>query len=185
MDDDTMPPTAPMPPQSLTERRPGTGAGAAGLPLDAVIPLQPLSGQPIADGSEALAALRDRALDAERGFAVMVDKAEPEFRATAESFRALHERHAATIAEFLTARGLPVDAEGSFMGNVNAAVVTVRAFFDTIDADVMAQVRDGEKSVLEAFDTAVAAPLVGTEAMTLRKMRDELTTLIARSSTPA
>lgn len=184
MDDDHTPPRPPVTVQGSTGNHPQAGPGDSARALDAIIPLEPLSGTPINDGSETLAALRDRALDAERGLAVMVDKAEPEFRATAESLRELHHRHATAIGQMLTSRGLPLDAEGSYMGNVNAAVVTVRAFFDKIDADVMTQVRDGEQTVLKAFDVALAGPVPRDEAAALRRMRDELTALLARSRVP-
>lgn len=159
----------------LEGRGDGTGASAA------TIPLQPQPDRPVTDGSEALVALRDRALDAEKGFATMVGKAEPSFRSVAESFRSLHDQHASIIGQLLIDRGLQPDSEGSFMGNVNQAVVTLRAFFDDIDEDVMKQVRDGEKNVLAAFDTALAAPLFGPEAGTVRRLRDELSDLLRRT----
>lgn len=148
------------------------------LAFDEADPLNAEGRQPTGDGDAALLGLFDTCVDAERGFATMVDKAEPEFRDTAERFRALHDRHAALLRNLLSDRGLEPDSEGSFMGNVNEMVVTVRAFFDDIDADVMAQVRDGESRVLGAFDRAIAAPLLGPEAMMLRRLRDELTALL-------
>lgn len=94
--------------------------------------------------NDALAKLYDRTLDAMQGYVTMVEKAEPSFRDTAERFRALHVRHADVLARLLADLGVEADGEGSLMGRINQAVVSVRAFFDEIDEDVMDQVRSGE-----------------------------------------
>ena len=134
--------------------------------------------------SEALVALHNRTVDALHGYAIMVEKAEPSFRATAEQFRALHARHADALARMLSEMGVEADPGGTFMATVNRTMVTVRAFFDAIDEDVMQQIRSGEDWVLAAFDDAIVAvssklvDLVPTTAA-LRDMRDELATLLS------
>ena len=148
------------------------------LPLALADPVEPVEGR---DGAPALVALYDRSVDSVKGYAKMVDKAEPSFRPIAERFHALHVRHTETLARLLADLGVGAAADGSVMGLVNQAVVTFRAFFDDIDEDVMDQVRSGEDWVLKAFDDAIAEQpgLV----LVLREMRDELTDLLAETRT--
>lgn len=128
-------------------------------------------------GTDALETLHNRSVDTATGYAKMVEKAEPEFRGTVERFRALHAAHAQTLARILVERGVDFSPNGTLMGTVHKAVVSVRAIFDEIDEDVMAQVRSGETWVLDAFDVAIAEePALGG---TLRTMRAELDTLLA------
>ena len=125
--------------------------------------------------------LRDlytRIIDAKAGFDVMVDKAEPEFRDVATSFHDMHTRHAEKLREMLHGY---VDEDGSLMGTVNKAVVSLRAFFDEIDEDVMDQVRQGEKWVLESFREAEANCAAPHEAE-LIAMRAELEDLLERTA---
>lgn len=114
--------------------------------------------QPIQDIDDEtldrLANAHTRTIDALAGFEKMVEEAEPEFRAVAEDFRELHARHADTFAAILTAGGRAPDEDGSFMSSINVLVVSARAFFDRIDADVMKQIRNGEAHVLEAYRAA-------------------------------
>ena len=131
---------------------------------------------------EALIALYNRTVDSTKGYARMVEKAEPSFRDTAERFRALHARHAGDLARFLATMGIEADADGTLMGTVNQAVVTFRAFFDDIDEDVMDQIRSGEDWVLKAFGSAIAEEAHPTRAASLREMQTELTALLADTS---
>lgn len=131
------------------------------------------------DAADALLALQRRTADVLAGYVTMVDKAEPEFRPVVERFRALHDRHNAALTAILIRHGVEPDADGSFMGTVNKAVVSVRAMFDEIDADVMDSIRDGENHVLEAFDEAITATgMPPADVTDLRDMRDELTVLL-------
>jgi hypothetical protein len=131
--------------------------------------------------SEALMALYDRTVDSVKGFATMVDKAEPAFRDTAERFRALHARHADTLARLLADAGVETKAGGTVMGTFNQAVVTFRAFFDDLDEDVMDQVRSGEDWVLKAFDVAILEQAGAGAADELRSMQAELAALVAET----
>lgn len=131
------------------------------------------------DAADALLTLQRRTVDALAGYVTMVDKAEPGFRPVAERFRALHDRHNAALTATLIRHGVEPDADGSFMGTVNKAVVSLRALFDDIDADVMDSIRDGENHVLEAFDDAIGAVgMPPADVTMLRDMRDELTLVL-------
>lgn len=122
--------------------------------------------------------LHTRIVDAKAGFDVMVDKAEPEFRDVAVSFRDMHARHAEAIADMLHGN---VDADGSIMGTVNKAVVSLRAWFDEIDEDVMDQVRHGEAHVIDAYRTAEKHSAPADEAR-LIALRAELEDLLDRTA---
>jgi len=130
---------------------------------------------------DALVALHTRTVDTLPGYDKMLEKAEPEFRPVVARFRELHGQHATDLAAILAARGEPVDGEGSMMGVVNRAVVAVRSFFDDIDADVMKAIRNGEETVMSAFDNALMQPLEPAETLDIGEMRDELVALLGSS----
>lgn len=132
-----------------------------------------------AERAPALATIYDRSVDSVKGFARMVEKTEPSFRATAARFRALHAGHVDRLAALLAAKGVMPDADGTVMGTVNQAVIGFRAIFDDIDDDVMDQVRSGEDWILKAFDAAIAEH--PEAAAPLQAMRNELTNLLAET----
>lgn len=131
---------------------------------------------------DAITTLHIRSVDTLAGFAKMVEKAEPDFRPVAEDFRALHARHADRLARILTAHGRTPDQDGTFMATVNATVVSMRAFFDEIDEDVLTAIHNGEDYVLAAFDDALAQPLPVAEVSEIAAMRDELRTLLSQNA---
>ena len=128
---------------------------------------------------QTLSDLHDLTIDAASGYATMVEKAEPGFRTTAARFHALHTQQAGELARLLSDIGGTVNIDGTLMGTVNKAVVTVRSWFDDIDADVMDQVRRGEDHILSAFDAALASHLPDGHRAALGDMRDAVTGLLA------
>lgn len=130
---------------------------------------------------KALTDLHTATLDALAGFETMVEKAEPEFRPVALQFRDLHANHAMELAELITHAGGAVDRDGSLMGTINKVVVSARAFFDEIDADVMQQIRSGEDHVLSKFDEAVESPVDASTDARVLAMRDEVKTLLSQT----
>lgn len=131
------------------------------------------------DTNDGIAILHTRTVDALRGFAKMVEKAEPEFRPVAQQFHDLHARHAEALAKILAAAGREVDANGSFMGAINETVIGLRAFLDEIDEDVMNSVRSGEDNILKAFDGALEVGLPPEQEMAIIAMREELAALLS------
>lgn len=138
--------------------------------------------QPMID---ALVTLHTRSIDSRMGYEKMVEKAEPEFRPTVQSFHNLHADHASVIARILADKGYSSDDEGSIMGSINRAVVAVRSFFDDVDADLMAAIHDGEQHVLAAFSDALAQPLPTEDVAKLTTLRDDLVALLAKTSAAA
>jgi hypothetical protein len=131
-----------------------------------------------ADAIEGIVTLHTRTVDAMKGYAKMVQNAETKFRPVAQQFHDVHTRHAAALSVMLASAGREVDENGSFIGTVNATVVSLRAFFDEIDEDVMESVRSGEDHVLKAFDGALEYGLPTDQASELAHMRDELVALL-------
>ncbi len=127
---------------------------------------------------QPLSELHDLTVDAVAGYTTMVEKAEPGFVNTASRFKALHAEQAEKLAGMLTDIGGTVNTDGTIMGSVNKAVVTVRSWFDDIDEDIMDQVRSGEDHLLSAFDKAIMSHLPVGHRTTLRDMRDALTDLL-------
>ena len=68
------------------------------------------------------------------------------------------------------------------MSTVNKAVVSVRAFFDEIDDDVMDNIRDGEEHVLESLAKAEAALPAGRYRDEVATMRTELQALLEETA---
>jgi Domain of unknown function (DUF2383) len=148
-------------------------------PTVPVIPLPDPVAEPVTHReADALMTLYDRTLASVKGYAKMVEKAEPSFRDTAAQFHALHVGHVGELARMLGNLGLEADAGGTFMGTVNQAVVTFRAFFDDIDDDVMDQIRSGEDWVLKAFDAAIVEQEGAEATVRLREMQAELSALL-------
>jgi uncharacterized protein (TIGR02284 family) len=131
--------------------------------------------------ADALIIAHRRTVDALAGYDTMIEKAKPEIRPIVEQFRTLHASHADTLGRYIADLGLTPDQDGSIMGSVNKAVVSLRAMFDDIDADVMESIRNGEEHVRKAFDDAVANAGSSTVQMQLQQMRDELVALIDRT----
>lgn len=148
--------------------------------MQTVIPPRLLSADlPGTDRHTALAVLHDRNIDMVKGFATMAEKAEPTFRDTAERFRALHARHADALARLLADLGVDTSPDGTLMGYVHTAVVSVRAFLDAIDEDVMDQVRAGEASLMQSYDDAIAESVAHGFVSTLQQMRAEVQAEVA------
>lgn len=134
------------------------------------------------DRLDTIETLYNRTVDALAGYEKMVEKAEPSFRPTAQAFRALHAGHADRLSRLLSDLGRDVSEDGTLMGTINVAVVSMRSMFDAIDHDVMENIRSGEDSILGAFDNAIAKCDDATLAAELSDMRLALTSLLDRTS---
>lgn len=145
--------------------------------------LQPMTADLVDGGAQydALTALHHRTVDVLAGYDKMVEKAEPSFKPVVEAFQSLHATQAQQIARILLDLGQDIDADGTLMGTVNVAVVSLRALFDDIDAGIMDKIRDGEASVLLAFDDAVQESPDAATTTALTQMRADLVALLDRT----
>ena len=133
--------------------------------------------------TDRLAELHTRLLDTIAGLDAVLEKAEPEFVSIARDFRTLHDRHAQAVAAMLTEDGHDPAADGSFFGHVNRAVVAVRSWFDDISTNIMDALVEGEKHVLDAYDSVLEMTPEGTRRQTLTEQRTELVALLDRHAT--
>ena len=135
--------------------------------------------------ADAVATLHTRTMDVKAGYKTMVEKAEPDFRHVPEAFLALHQKQADALTRMLVELGRSPDADGSFMGTVNQAVVSLRAVFDKIDEDVIGSIQSGEDHVLNAFEKALAIESPAPAAAELMEMRDALQRLLTQTAAQA
>lgn len=118
---------------------------------------------------DRLAEIHTRVLDTINGFEKLIDKAEPDFIPVAKAFHDMHTRHERDLAEYLLKAGRDPEQDGSFFGSVNKAVIEMRSWFSDIDHNVMDQVKEGEKHVLEAYQEARdSAQTVEANSMLMR-----------------
>lgn len=103
---------------------------------------------------DRLAEVHTRVLDTLNGFEKLIDKAEPDFVPVARAFHEMHTRHERDLADYLSKAGRSPQHDGSFFGTVNKAVIEMRSWFTEIDHNVMEQIKQGEKHVLEAYQSA-------------------------------
>jgi uncharacterized protein (TIGR02284 family) len=127
----------------------------------------------------ALVAAHDRTVDALQGFDKMAESADPAFRPVVTDLLDLHRRHAAALASMLARYGADPQDGGTLMGQVNRAVVAVRAAFGGIDHDSVEQIADGEAHVLEAYEEAMNAGVTVEERQTLVALHGELAARVA------
>lgn len=106
------------------------------------------------DRLDLIAKVHTRVLDTISGFDKLVEKAEPEFKPTAQSFLVAHSRHETVLAAYLAQCGREPDEDGSFIGTLNRAVIEARSWFEDVDKDILDRVADGERQLLETYAEA-------------------------------
>ena len=115
--------------------------------------------QPESDAFDLVAEIHTRVLDTIAGLEKLHEKAEPEFKPVAQQLLSLHRRQSADLQAHLADAGCEAEADGSFFSTVNRAVIEMRSWFDEVTSDnVMSQVKEGEKHVLDAYHDAKGHP---------------------------
>ncbi len=127
---------------------------------------------------DALAEVHTRVLDTIAGFEKTVDKAEPEFEKTAQTFLWVHRRHEEELATALRRFGREPQDDGSFFATVNRAAIEVRSWFEEVSTNIMDRVIEGEKHVLESYEAAAAAGLDASTRTMLERHAEEIRTLL-------
>lgn len=134
--------------------------------------------EPEDDRLDRIAEVHTRVLDTVQGFEKLIEKAEPGFLPIARTFLDLHTTHARELALYLSSKGRDPHDDGSFFGTVNKAMIEMRSWFSDIDHNVMDQIKEGEKHVLDAYQQArEGAQTVEANAMLMRHA-DEINTLM-------
>ena len=126
------------------------------------------------------AKVHTRVLDVIRGYEELVERAEPDLRPLAERMLALHRADHEGLHALLAARGHAPDDGGSLMSLVQENVIRVRSWFDDMDRDLIPRIREGEQSLIEIYDEAIAAaPADGEDRATLESQRARLSEAVA------
>jgi Domain of unknown function (DUF2383) len=117
-------------------------------------------------------------IDAVNGYERMLDKAEVEFRGTIRNLIEQHQSDERALRQVLDRAGAASQNNGSFMTNVHQTVVTVRSWFDDIDADLIPQIISGEERIIDLYDQAIKASDQGEALETLSGQRTALASAI-------
>jgi hypothetical protein len=142
---------------------------------------------------EVLEKLHTALVDSCRGYVKAVEQAEDTaMYEIAEAALSLHRRHAAELRRELGKAGRIVDVDGSIVGTVHVAAVTLRSAIAGLDRTALSAFIDGEQRNVKIYDETIATvgSVVGTRDAQplLTVQRRELLALIAemeRRSMPA
>jgi uncharacterized protein (TIGR02284 family) len=146
-----------------------------------VPPVQPVQDATSTTRIDAVQRALTRTLDALAGYDKMLPEAEPEVAPILRKLRETHHSHAGQLGALVTALGGTPDMNGSLMGTVTKAVVSLRAMFDEIDDDALERAVEGERHVTVAFADAMAEIPEGPRREDLARMKAELDALLAEA----
>lgn len=104
---------------------------------------------------DAMQSTTEALIDAVHGFDVMIDKSEPDIKATLSDVRDTDQRQADELRSFLTSHGRDAPDDGSYMSAVHEGVVRARSFFTDIDKGVLPAVADGQRRLVSSYDDAL------------------------------
>lgn len=162
----TRDPNDPLHPQLAPE-------ATAGAPQarDAAAPLR-LDPDPVTY-PEALAEAHTRVKDAIEGYRKLHEKAASDLAPVTRDLLALHEGHEAELAAHLVRLGHDPAADGSIFATINRVAIEVRSWFDDMNRELLESVKEGEKHVLDAYQTAARAAQTAPEReMLARHIRE-------------
>jgi uncharacterized protein (TIGR02284 family) len=130
--------------------------------------------------SESLADLHTALIDARDGYAKALEKThDPD---ALRYFRIMDTLHAVAHAEIhrmLAARGEDIDEDGSLMGAVHKAVVSVRSAVIGLDEGFFSAFASGEENNLKTYDQAIRIEQNAADRQTLLRHRDALAEKVA------
>lgn len=93
--------------------------------------------------------------DVLEGYRTMLERAEPEIRATISDLTEMHSRHTTDLDARLSAIGHSGDDDTSFRGTVNTVAVTLRDWITGLDEGSLDAVERGEKALLDIYEDAL------------------------------
>ena len=130
--------------------------------------------QPLKDLHTAL-------IDAREGYAKAIAEAEnTSLRSIFEEADDLHRRAHADIHRLLAAHGDSPDDDGSFMGDVHKAVISVRSAVTGLGPFSLSSFASGEERIIEHYDEAIVAEADSATANTLSSHKAALEQLVQR-----
>lgn len=106
--------------------------------------------------SDSLTSLHTAIVDAREGYRKAIEKAdEPNVLSIFRSVDALHAAAHEDVHRMLASRGEKPDDDGSLMGTVHSAVVTVRSAILGLNDGSLDAFASGEENNLKAYDEAI------------------------------
>ena len=110
----------------------------------------------MSDKIEALKTLHTRLIDSHDGYEkAKDDAAKSQHKQLFDEMADRRSRNHAQVHQFLVAKSVEPDEDGSFVAAAHRALVDLRSVFSKGDAAVLAEVVRGEESLLEAYDKAI------------------------------
>ncbi|MCC5961952.1 MAG: DUF2383 domain-containing protein [Rhodobacteraceae bacterium] len=103
---------------------------------------------------DLIAEVHTRVADAVKGYDKLVAKADTKLRPAAQELLDMHQSHEKELARYLAEAGRDPAKDGTFFATVNRVAIEVRSWFDVISENVIEQIKEGEKHVLDAYYAA-------------------------------
>jgi uncharacterized protein (TIGR02284 family) len=110
------------------------------------------------DRIDAMKTLLTRLIDSREGYRDSIDHVEsPQIKTLFQEFMSRRDRNASEVRAYLTREGHSVDDDGSLLASAHRSWVGLKdAVTGSDDAGTLAEVVRGEKSLLDAYDEALA-----------------------------
>lgn len=108
--------------------------------------------------TEDLTSLHTTLIDSRNGYEEALKDAGPRgLHGLFSEMIAMRQAAAVELEPFLRAGGAEPDESGSFMSTVHRSVISFRSLFNDLDESILPGLIDGERRVLETYDTALAS----------------------------
>lgn len=101
---------------------------------------------------DELSAMHVRHVDASSGFKAAVEKADEAMVPVLRELMSMHDAFARELGDLLRAHDRAPNSDGSWMGYVHEAVVTVRNWITGLDRDIIPGLLNGERMLLDRYD---------------------------------
>jgi uncharacterized protein YabE (DUF348 family) len=135
----------------------------------------------MANSVETIEALHTTLVDACRGYRKAVEQAEDTamYEMALEALE-LHRAHEAELREVLQRSGRSIDVDGSLLGTVHVAAITLRSTIVGLDRKSLSVFIDGEERHLASYDESIAVLASQLDLVSiLRRQRSAVVALIS------
>lgn len=130
--------------------------------------------------SEHLSSLHTALVDAREGYGKAIEKADDaDLVRQLRAVDGLHSDAHADVHRLLASRGAEIDEDGSLMGNVHKAVVSVRSAIVGLGEGSLASFASGEERNLTTYDDVIREESDPAARATLAGHRDALAAKVA------
>jgi uncharacterized protein (TIGR02284 family) len=111
----------------------------------------------MADRIDAMKTLLTRLVDSREGYRESIEHVHsPQIKQVFEEFMSRRDRNASEVRAYLTKEGHSVDEDGSLLASAHRTFTALKdKVTSSKDADTIAEVIRGEKTLLDAYDRAI------------------------------